>query len=62
MSAELKGAVGELRMAVQITRKDTGITETHELVGFVDQEQLERLRAEGVLPPAPQENQHGSIT
>ena len=29
----LKGGLGELRFTVQITRKGTGETETHELIG-----------------------------
>lgn len=33
--ADLKGQVGELRMTLHITRKETGVTETVELIGKV---------------------------
>ena len=33
ISNNLKGGLGELRMIVQVTRKETGETETHELIG-----------------------------
>lgn len=32
---DLVGKPGELRMTIHITRKETGETETHELVGTV---------------------------
>jgi hypothetical protein len=34
--ADLKGAPGELRFTIHITRKATGKTETHELIGKVN--------------------------
>lgn len=43
---DLTGQVGELRMSVQIVRKATGEVETHELVGFVNEEQLKQLQAQ----------------
>lgn len=36
--SELGGQVGEIRMTLQITRKDTGKVETVDLVGTVTQE------------------------
>ena len=33
ISNNLKGGLGELRFTVQVTRKETGETETHELIG-----------------------------
>lgn len=42
--AELKGQLGELRMTVQITRKETGKVETVELVGHVDEEKLKEIQ------------------
>lgn len=41
---ELQGQVGELRMTLQITRAETGKTETVELVGFLDEEKLKELQ------------------
>lgn len=41
---ELQGKVGELRMTLQITRAETGKTETVELVGFLDEEKLKELQ------------------
>ena len=41
---DLKGNVGELRMVLQITRKDTGKVEEVEMVGFVDEEKLKDLQ------------------
>lgn len=36
--ADLQGALGELRMTVHITRKETGKTETVELVSAITDE------------------------
>lgn len=33
--SDLVGKEGEIRMVVHITRKESGVTETHELVGYV---------------------------
>ena len=41
--AELCGKVGELRLSVQVTRKETGETENYELVGFLDEDQLKEV-------------------
>jgi hypothetical protein len=38
--ANLGGDLGELRLVVQIVRKETGKTETVELVGFIDEDKL----------------------
>ena len=42
--AELNGQVGELRMTVQVTRKETGEVETYDLVGFLDEDKLKELQ------------------
>ena len=44
MMPELSGQMGELRMTVQITRKDTGKVEQVELVGFIDEDKLKELQ------------------
>jgi len=41
---ELSGQIGEVRMQVQITRKETGAVENYELVGFLDEDQLKELQ------------------
>jgi hypothetical protein len=43
----LSGQVGELRMTVQITRKDTGKVEQVELVGYLDEDKLKELQNGG---------------
>lgn len=54
--SNLQGQVGELRFTIEVTRKDTGKVETVEMVGFVNQEQLQQLQAEGMLQKTePQE-------
>lgn len=40
----LQGAKAEVRMTVEIVRKDTGKVETAELVGYVNAEDLEKLK------------------
>lgn len=42
--SNLTGQVGELRMTLQITRKETGKVEEVELVGFLDEEKLKELQ------------------
>lgn len=42
--AELGGQIGEVRMTVQVTRKETGETENYELVGFLDEDKLKELQ------------------
>ena len=44
MNNALVGQVGELRLQVEITRKETGKIETYELVGFVDENKLKELQ------------------
>lgn len=44
--ANLTGQAGELRMSIEVTRKDAGQVEKHELIGFVDEEQLKQFMAE----------------
>jgi len=39
----LEGQMGEVRMTVQVTRAATGLTEEYEMVGKVDQDQLDEL-------------------
>lgn len=41
---ELSGQVGELRFTLQIVRKETGLTDTVELVGYLDEEKLKELQ------------------
>jgi hypothetical protein len=40
--SNLQGQPGEVRMTIQIKRKETGETETHELVGKVMDEHKEQ--------------------
>lgn len=47
---ELQGAMGELSFTVQVTRKDTGKTEEVQMVGFINEEELKSLQAEGLIP------------
>ena len=42
--AELSGQIGEVRMTVEITRKETGKVETYDLVGFLDEDKLKELQ------------------
>jgi hypothetical protein len=42
--SDLVGAVGELQMTVQITRKETGKVEEFKLIGFLDADQLKELQ------------------
>lgn len=41
--AELNGQLGELRMTLEITRKETGKVETVELIGRLDEQQIKEL-------------------
>lgn len=45
---QLRGAVGELRATVHVTRKATGKVETYELVGGLNLEQLEAVKQAGI--------------
>lgn len=40
----LEGQIGELRMTLQVTRKDTGKVEEVTLVGFLDEDKLKELQ------------------
>lgn len=42
-SMNLQGQPGELRMTIEIKRKETGKVETFELVGHADPEQLKQI-------------------
>jgi hypothetical protein len=42
--SDLVGAVGELQMTIQITRKETGKVEEFKLTGFLDEEKLKELQ------------------
>jgi hypothetical protein len=42
--SNLSGQMGELRMTLQITRKETGKVEEVELIGYLDEEKLKELR------------------
>ena len=53
--SNLGGQMGELRMTLQITRKETGKVEEVELIGFLDEEKLKELQnaaqaADGSVP------------
>lgn len=50
MGSNLAGQPGELRMVIEIKRKETGAVETVELVGHADPEKLKQIL----------ENEHGS--
>lgn len=41
--ADMQGQPGELRFTLQITRKETGITEEVEMVGYADPEDLKKF-------------------
>ena len=41
--SNLSGQMGELRVTVQITRKETGKVEEVELVGYLDEDKLKEL-------------------
>lgn len=45
--ADLQGQVGELRMTLEIKRKETGKVETVELIGFIDEAKLKELQDGG---------------
>lgn len=41
--ASLNGQLGELRMTLEITRKETGKVETVELIGHLNEQQLKEI-------------------
>lgn len=47
--SDLQGQAGEVQMTITITRKATGETETHEMIGFLDAEQLQQFQADGLV-------------
>lgn len=42
--SDLNGQAGELRFTIEITRKETGKTETVELVGYLDESKLKDIQ------------------
>lgn len=53
--SNLSGQIGELRMTLQITRKETGKVEEVELIGYLDEEKLKELQNGGnSLDSSPQ--------
>lgn len=44
---ELSGQLGELRFTLEIKRKETGKTETVELVGYIDEAKLKEIQDGG---------------
>ena len=52
--SDLTGQAGELRMSIEVTRKETGKVETFEMIGFTDEEKLKQLQAEQAEFKAPQ--------
>lgn len=45
--SDLSGQVGEVRMTLEIKRKETGKVETVELIGFIDEAKLKELQDGG---------------
>ena len=45
--ADMQGQIGELRMTLEIKRKETGKVETVELIGFLDEAKLKELEHGG---------------
>lgn len=41
---ELQGQMGELRFTVEIKRKETGLVEKVELVGYLNEQQLKEIQ------------------
>lgn len=54
MANEIKGGMGEVRATVHIKRAKTGIVETHEMVGTVNEEQRKALQDAGLLKEQPE--------
>ena len=42
--ADLQGQVGELKFTMKVTRKETGLTEEVDMVGFIDEAKLKELQ------------------
>lgn len=41
---ELGGQVGELRFKISVKRKETGVVEEYDLVGYLDEDKLKELQ------------------
>ena len=54
--SNLTGPAGELHMTIEVTRAATGQTETFQVVGALDADQLKALQQ----PQDPQETDNGS--
>lgn len=48
--ADLQGKIGELKFTLQVTRKETGLTEEVEMIGFIDDEKLKELQDANIIP------------
>lgn len=48
--ADLQGKTGELKFTLQVTRKETGLTEEVEMIGFIDDEKLKELQDANIIP------------
>lgn len=48
--ADLQGKIGELKFTLQVTRKETGLTEEVEMIGFIDDEKLQELQDANIIP------------
>ena len=48
--ADLQGQVGELKFTLQVTRKETGLTEEVDMVGFIDEAKLKELQDANIIP------------
>ena len=53
--ANLQGAVGEVSFTVSVTSKETGETKEFQMSGFVNEEQLKALQAEGLVQATSEE-------
>jgi len=40
---DLQGSVGELRFSIEIKRKETGVVEHYDMVGYLDEDKLKEL-------------------
>jgi len=56
--SSLKGQVGELTMAVQITRASTGKTEDVTLTSAINAEQLKQLQDANIIPKEKSDVSH----
>jgi hypothetical protein len=51
----IQGKPAELRFTVEVTRKETGVKETFEMVGYCTVEEAQALGAQEVQPEPKQE-------